>query len=64
MVDLFAPNPHPKDAKIIDDTPNVVVDEEGFEVARFRFYNDATTYIGIANGNCPCACYSIQGEDG
>ena len=54
--------PHPKDGKAIDDLPNVVVDEEGFKVAAFRFYNDAKTYIETINGEHPCACYCIEGE--
>jgi hypothetical protein len=56
------PQPHPQDAKIVDDLPTVVVDEEGFKVASFRFYNDAKTYVDAVNGTFPCACYTIEGE--
>ena len=48
------------DALIIDDTPNVVEDEEGFIVARFRFVHDATAYVEIVNGRHPCAEYRLR----
>jgi hypothetical protein len=52
--------PHPRDGKVVDDLPNIVEDEEGFEVARFRFYHDAEAYVAAVNGEHPCAEYSIR----
>jgi hypothetical protein len=60
---LFNMEPHPKDGKLVDETPNRVVDEEGFVVAQFRFYNDAKAYVEAVNSNFPCAEYSIEGEE-
>lgn len=54
--------PHPKDAKVIDDLPNIVVDEEGFKVAAFRFYNDAKSFIKTVESTYPCCSYCIEGE--
>ncbi len=54
--------PHPKDGITIDDCPNVVVNEEGFHVAKFRYYNDAQIYVETINREHPCACYGIEGE--
>lgn len=58
----YKPEPHPKDGVTVDDMPNVVVDEEGFKVAAFRFYNDAASYVAAVNGVFPCAEYCIEGE--
>lgn len=49
------------DALIIDETPNVVEDEEGFVVARFRFVRDATAYVEAINlYSKPCANYRLR----
>lgn len=62
MAEFGGGQPHPKDAKVVDDLPNVVVDEEGFKVAAFRYHNDAEAYVEAVNGNHPCAEYCIEGE--
>jgi hypothetical protein len=54
--------PHPNDGVTVDDLPNIVVDEEGFHVAAFRFYTDAKQFVETSNALTAMGHYCIEGE--